>query len=368
MNLREGRIGAQEAIAAAAIAVSVSGIFVTDNNMLYGQGNAAYICAAFSAGLALLLFLYACRGMERTKSATLHGLFCYAAGPVFAWMLSLLLFCVLVLSSADGLSRFVLMLNRFAFPAASHWQILYYLAPVTLLMSYFGLESLGRTARLLCWVFLLSLVIALLMAIPSYETYRLFPIPGAPPGAIITLSLTGISRFLPGLLALLIVARGVHGPKNARRTGVIAGAIGGGLSAASQVCLGMTYSYKDLREMHSPLYRLTMRIRSGGSFPRLDQLLLFGWTIAGIMASAFYQYAAALLWCEMFDVHDVRPAVLGTGGITFGLCLLSHMNLVWFQQMQDFLYRWGFLLIALPVVIGTYCAIRKSAKKKEAST
>ena len=65
MKLRQGRIGRQETLAAAAVAVAVSGIFTTDNASLYVKGNSAYVSTPIAAALALLAFLLVAGAMQR---------------------------------------------------------------------------------------------------------------------------------------------------------------------------------------------------------------------------------------------------------------------------------------------------------------
>lgn len=103
--------------------------------------------------------------------------------------------------------------------------------------------------------------------------------------------------------------------------------------------------------MHSPMYRITMTARSGGYFPRLDKLLLFGWTIAGVMGAGFYQYAAALLWCRAFGQRDARPAAVVMSGLSAGICLLAQQEIQWLMMVGEFLSQYGFLLAAGPVML-----------------
>ena len=57
MNLREGKIGKQEGISLAAIAMCIGGLFTLDPEYTYSMGNASYITLPAAAVISLLLFL-----------------------------------------------------------------------------------------------------------------------------------------------------------------------------------------------------------------------------------------------------------------------------------------------------------------------
>ncbi len=276
MNLRQGRIGRQETLCAAAIAAAASGIFTPDGRELYAHGNSAYLSMLLSAGLALVAFLFAAGAMRRAGCETLWELLRTGLGGIFGRVAAVLLSILLLFAAASVLSRFSLMLSRFVYPDAAEWQILAYLVPASFLPAWFGLEGVGRAARLFLWFVLAMLLGALVMAAYNYEPHRLAPFLGDGTPHLLDMGARNSLLFFPALVGLLVVARGVHGTVAARRAGYGAGIAAGVLSALCQLCLGMTYPYRDLAQMHSPMYRITMNFRTGGYFPRLDNCCCSG--------------------------------------------------------------------------------------------
>jgi len=366
MNLRQGRIGRQEALCAAAIAAGASAVFTTDTNALYARGNSAYLSTPLSALLSLGAFLLVVRTMQRRDNKNLWELLSDGLGPVFGRVAALICTAVLLFAAAGLLSRFSLMLGRFVFPDASEWQILAYLAAAAFVPAWLGLEGIGRTSRLFVWLLLIAVLGALLLAAYNYQPHRLAPFLGDGLGNMAELSVRDTALFFPALMGLLVVTRGVHGVTAAKRAGYGAGIAAGVLSSLCQICLGMTYSYHDLAQMHSPMYRLTMNFRSGGYYPRLDLLLMMGWTLSGTLGAGFYTYAAALLFAEAFQQEDIRPAVAAFTAAVGGTAMLMHVETDFTKALGDIVSRYGWLAATVPALLAAALAARKGKREGKA--
>lgn len=368
MNLRQGRIGRQEALCAAAIAAAASGIFTPDGRELYAQGNSAYVSMLLAAGLALATFLLAAGAMRRSGCETLWGLLRTGLGAIVGRVVALLLCILILFAAASVLSRFSLMLSRFVYPDAAEWQILAYLVPASFVPAWFGLEGVGRAARLFLWLVLAMLLGALVLAAYNYEPHRLAPFLGDGTPHLLDMGARNSLLFLPALIGLLVVARGVHGTAAARSAGYGAGIAAGVLSALCQLCLGMTYPYQDLAQMHSPMYRITMNFRTGGYFPRLDKLLLFGWVLSGMLASGYYIYTGALLFAESFAQEDIRPTVVAFAAFVGALSMLLHVEATFVKDIVAVLSAYGWLIAIVPVLLASIvCILFHNAGRKEAS-
>src|SRR5699024_7763320 len=100
MNLREGRIGRQEAACLAAFGVAVNGLVYPNDAALYAHGNAAYLAAPLSLLLLLPAFALVARAMERRASAHLGGFLCDALGGLAGRAAALAVIGYLIVSAA----------------------------------------------------------------------------------------------------------------------------------------------------------------------------------------------------------------------------------------------------------------------------
>lgn len=363
MQLREGRIGKQETASAVFLASTVSGLFAVQSAAYYRNGNSSYFSTILAALISLLLFSVILFTMAGARIPNLAALYQRGYGPVFSGPASLLTSLALSYFAALPMIRMLIVLLRNIFLESPMQNIAgYFLLSVFVLVA-FGLETIGRTAKLFVGVFFLSLVAAVWLSAPSFETFRLYPLLGNGMGDAVLLGVTGINCFFPALLSLLILLRGVQGPESASASAALGGLSGGAVTGATQLCLGMVYTSPMLARMHAPLYRLTMAVRTGGVHLRTDKLLFFLWTMGGMIAGAFYTFAGALLYTEGTGMRDIRPVGAAFSLLTGGWVLLGVMNGAAFERFAEWMNAYGWLILTAPPLLGavlTRCRRRKA--------
>ena len=347
MNHREGRFGTQEATAITTVAIIISGIFSIDNSSVYKNGNVIYYASAVGIIIAGIVFALLIRGMNRQRASSLLEL----TDRSYGWLIGLALISIFLLSAIFPLFRFLQIMTRFIFVEAEYIDVSIYFLIAMVLIAALGMEIIARAARVLVWVTVLSVVIALLVASPVYSTYRLYPLFGV--GAIDFLSQVASStlRYLAPLCALLIVNNGAHGTKSTKKAGLIALVGGGALTIASLFALAMTYFYYDLASMSAPFYRMTMEVRFESPALRTDKALLFIWTMGAMLVAAYYVYCAALVFVRTFKVGDVRPVAAGLSCISITGMLLMHFDSDIIKNLVSWLYLWSWAILLVPLVL-----------------
>ena len=156
-------------------------------------------------------------------------------------------------------------------------------------------------------------------------------------------------RFLPPGVALLAAGRGCQGRQNALG-GVRRGLLLGGLGAfGMHLGLGLTFFGPDMASLSSPVYCMTMAARQERLGLRFDVLVLFLWVMTGLVAAAFYTYAAALLLCRMSGAEDLRPVGALLSLLVLGLALLFNFDSDVILAVVRLIYRRGYLLLLIPL-------------------
>lgn len=364
MNLCEGRIGRQEATSLTAFGVAVSGLFYPNAASLYAHGNANYLAAPVTLALLMLLFTLVIKAMARRRAPHLGAFLCDALGGGMGRVAALAVVAYLVVAAAVPLIQFQLAMDRYVFPNSPVLNVCLYFLPPLLGLSFAGLETLGRTARLCLWPLAVALALPLILAIPSYRVNALFPLALEEPLFIARGGVMGLSRMLAPLLSLLICTRGVFGVQNACRYGRIAIVAGGLFVCVAQLCVGLTYCYLDLRDMVFPFYRMVMTSYPG-VYLRMDKLLLFFWLVTGALCGAFYLYAAALLYCHATGVRDVRPAALSLSACAVTLTALASLDTAsWLRNVAAVIVEYLYLPALLPPVLASLVAFCRKERRK----
>lgn len=359
MNLRQGRIGKQEAAAMAMIACISCGVFAVDAHTTYAAGDSAYVSSALAAMLSLLMFYLVAEAMRRKHCETLSQLYRLAFGRVLSVPMAFISMLALLYAAAMPLAQLLLIMNHYVYVHAPTPHIALYLLPCLLILAWMGLEIIGRTAKLLVGIILISFLVAYIIAIPAYEPFRLYPLLGNGLAETLRRSATGTVRFFPALLCLLICGRGVHGVENAA-SGAVAASVGGGLVASvTQLFLGMAYPYYMLADMPAPLYRLTMAVSGAKVYLRADKVLLFFWMLAGMIAGGLFAYAAALLYAGATRIRDIRPAVAAVVSVICAVALMGQLNLPQFIEAADVLINFAWLAALLPPLLASMIAVLK---------
>jgi hypothetical protein len=362
MNLRIGRFGRQETAAMVLIATFFGSCFGTDNRMLYEHGNASYLVQILASIQALLLFeavVWALRLRGGLDLSALIGKSRFKA--VFAVPLIL----ALVLAAMQPLEYFLIAITQYVFTDAKQVTVCLYLLPCLLLLTALGAETLMRTSRLFLPLLLLSIVGALLLGIGQYRSDRLFPIPLKEPMRIFTLSGTVQFSVIPPLMALLCVGEGTQDRLAMRSAGRI-GAIGGGLLASGAFfALAQSFTYVRLKNMPTPFYDMLVAVRTVNPTLRIDRAVLFLWLIGAILTAAFYLYAACVLLCKTFGVHDIRPAAFCVSAITVTLMLVLYYDTNATETIRQAISGYGWILFSAPVPI---LLLKKRRRHKTCAT
>ncbi len=345
MNLRLGRFGKQESACTVGLAALVSGVFSVNVGDTFAQGNVSYAATAAGALLAMLILQTLDRILARCGAEDIGALLAEGPGRILALPLIL----GLVLSAVLPLFRFTLAMERYIFVEADYVPIALYLMAVLLLLVLRGMECVARMAKLLLIPGIAALTVTMFLAFPAFDTSHLYPL--FSPGYSAFLDQTGevLFRFLPSGFALFGVGKGCQGRKNVLN-GVRCGlAAGGGGAFILHLGLGLTFFGPDMASLSAPVYCMTMAARQDRVGLRLDVLVLFLWVMTGLVAAAFYTYAAALLFCRAAAVEDVRPtgALLVLG--VMGLVLLFNFDSDAVLAVVRLVYRWGHLLFLLPL-------------------
>ena len=346
MNLRIGAFGRQESASAVLLGVFVGGCFAIDPQETFRSGNRIYLVQGIATVLALLLFETLTAVIRRRGGNDLSVLI---GGARWKAVLAVPLTLALLFAAMQPMAQFLLAITQYVFVETKQTVICLYLLPCLTLLAMLGAESLVRTARLVLPLLLLSVIVTLALVAAQGRTYRLYPIPLTDPlawgGQIASAT---FHAFAP-LLALLCVGEGTQTPKALLSAGRIGGLLGGGLAAAAQFGLSLTFSSARLYRMPSPFYRMLVEVRAENPTLRFDRAAFFLWMSCAVLASAFCLYAACVLFCKTFGVRDVRPPAALACALSVTLILVLYYDSETTQTVLKAMYRDVWILLAVPV-------------------
>ena len=367
MNLREGKIGRQEGISLAAIAMCIGGLFTLDPEYTYSMGNASYITLPAAAVISLLLFLLIGACMKRGDHENLYCMIKDGCGSAIACIVSLILVIGFALAAYAPLASFVQIMHGLFFYGVGYRQILLYVMPGVLIIAWMGFETIGRTAKCLFIILAAVTAISLFAVLGEYESYRLYPIAGCGIQRMGLLSLSETSAFLPAYTGILVCCSGMHGSKTMKSVGIRAGLIAGLICAAVQLLLGMIFPYTQLQKFAMPLCRISHLSVEETNLTRLDKIAQVFWLNGSMLTGAFYIYAGSALFSRSFGIRDIRPVLAAVTVITSALILMEFDGV--FSKAEWAAKLWneaGGAVFALPLLLVSFISLfkRKGNRRK----
>lgn len=367
MNLSGGCIGNREGSCLAMLIAVTSSAFLEGGRSAYRSGNQHWLAVVTGAALSLAVFLLAAQAMQRRSCADLHALYVDVFGGVLAIPFAVLTALLLIVAAGLPLVRMLYTLRRFIFVDADADQILIYLFFSCLCLALLGFETLGRTAKLFAFPVLLAFLLMILLGLPDYDLYRLYPLPGSDGTAFLWQTGICVLSFLPPLLLLLVCCRGLHGVRNVRRIGCGATAVAAIVSLLLQLAIGSAFSFMQLSRIDVPVYQLLLSVR-GGMLLRLDKILLFVWLIGMMIAAAALVYGASFQICSSFGIRDIRPV----GSVCVVLCstlvLLGNRSASVLTPILTVLLRFsGIALLALVLLSVMISFLKKERRLCESA-
>lgn len=355
MNLRLGKTGGAEGACAAAIAMTVGGIFTVDSARLYSRGNAAYLTLPLAALLSLAVFMLSAEMLEKSGAKNLGELIKRAFGAALFPIFALLMFLALTISAYAPLAQFVRAMHALFFDGVSYSKVVVFTLPAVFALALCGFETVARTAKLFAFPLFAVLAASIAASFSEFELYRLYPLPGSGAASIAAQTLSLIGAFLPALLCLLVNADGLNGARTARRAGLIAALFAAGTVFIAQFALSLVYTYVELGEKFMPLFRMSYLNKFEAHFMRMDKLAHMLWLSGGMIAGAYYLYSGARLTSQGFDMRDVRPTILGGAALMMLLIMLEveSAHTAAFARLKEAWSEWCFLFVsALPLAAG----------------
>lgn len=368
MKLKEGRIGIQEGMFAAAVTLCMNGIFSINPEYAYSQGNSTYLSIPLSILLSAAFFLAITLLMKRTGTKALDELMTVTVGKIGAKVMAVPLILALLLCAVTPMIQFIELMHAMLFSNSSYVAIIAFIFPSIMIIAWQGMESIGRIAKCFGVFLLLMLIVAIATAIPTFETYRLYPIMGDGAAHFAGFTASQTLSFLPPLLALLIIGRSMQGVEHARRAGLYAALTAILVCGITQFALSLVYTYQGLADSFVPLYKINTLNLSESRFLRLDKLFAIAWLNGCMISSAFCIYAASLLFAKTFSQRDVNPSVAAISCVAIGATIVKLRSSAASETaVEAAIVRYGAMLAAAPLAVVAIIGLIKRKKEKPLS-
>lgn len=351
MNLREGRIGFQEAAFAAALSMTAKTVFASSIGGKTALWQSTLLSCAWSFVLLGAVFFL----LKKTCAAGLSEAFCVLLGKNFGAAASLCLGMLQLFGALFLAKEFTAMLRFSLMENTPDWFVLLLLTAGALPLAWMGFEAIARTSKIVFFLFSGALLITLLGAFSGYEPFRLFPLGGAGAKALAAKSLRQSFLWSDALLLTTLpeTLQAKQTLKGASLTAVLFTAV---LSMLCALALSLSFTYPMLEKLIFPMHKLT-GVSFSGHIRRLCESMPYLW-LAGVCTALSYGiYHSGRLYCKTFCIRDVRAVLPALCALIYFAALLSLSGISWINAIFSLIEHWGWLLAAAPIALCTLISL-----------
>lgn len=262
-------------------------------------------------------------------------------GKVFAFIVFMANFLLLTLDKRSYVGQIKLLY----FEQSQLFSIFIILAIVCIFGAVRGIKVIGYTAKLFLPYFQISLIILIILIIPSLIPERIFPIFGSGLTEVIQEGVLKGSIFSKFTL-LLMVLPAVKEPKYFYK-GTLLGLM---ISVIQIIFFYFIYTtffdYDSIATTPFPFHEVTQYIRLGDFFTNIETFFLIFWLLAMFIRFILFLYLTSWLFGAIFQINNFELLILPIGFLLMLVGLLPNNAIV-----TEVVYRNNLFNLLTPIII-----------------
>lgn len=362
--IKEGKFGTHEAVCLVTITITAKIFFTSPGILMNILGTATWYMTLLSAATAAVGFTFIYLLLKRFPGKNIVEAFEASLGRFFGFFFSFLLVLLFMLNASAIVREFIEVLKVYVLPLTPISFLTGIFVAVVTVVSFLGLETIARYAKLSSYILLASFITVLILASQKYEAFRMFPIFGH--GLAKTIQ-HGIARssFYGEVLIVAAVAGSLQGIEYVKKAGYLSLALSGILVSSALLAFTLTFPYYTGAEITAPMYQLTAMIDYGRFFQRLEPIFLFTWFISSFVSVTAIFYTSASLYCKIFRIQDMRPTIFPLAIILFTIAMMpSDITTV----AKGYIHKsreYGWIILYIPPLIALIIAIIRKKEVKQ---
>jgi len=359
--LKEGRFGYKEAISLIVISITSKVFFTSASLVSRLVGTAGWYMTLVSAAVAALFFAFLYLLLKRFPGKNIMEINDIVLGKFAGSLLSLVLCAFLMIIASIDMREFTEVLKVFVLPESppSFIMVIFIISVISL--AFAGLETLVRYSKFLVYLLGAGCIFVILLSIPDFRVYRLFPLLGNGLGKTIINGALRCSFY--GEAALVgIMAASLQGTNEIKRIGFYSIFISGLMTSLCLLSFGMVFPYSTAQELVSPMFAMAANVHLGGFLQHMEPIFVFLWNFGSFIEVSALFYSAIMIYCHVFRISDKRPVILPMGTLLFCLNLFPKGIQDVFSAYVQTMRTWGWVIYFLPPVIVLIIAVIRKKK------
>lgn len=352
----EGKVGIYEAICFTTLIIVNKVFFTSVSSIIYQTGTAAWYTTIISSLATLVFFMFTYLLLKRFPGKDLTGVFECVIGKIPGKVLTLMICGYLLFNAGSTLREFVEMIRVYNLHYTPISIIMITFLIVSVVISYYGLQTLSRICALCFIPSMIGLALILLLALPTYDINLLKPIGGHGIYSTLYYGITRSSAYLEFML-LSFAIQSINGHKAYKRIGITSILLSGVIFSISFLCYLMIFGYTTGSENISGIFELSRSIYYNRFIQRIESIFIFIWVISSVITTTASYYISLLLYCKAFTIKDHKPLLLPFAALVFiiGILPLSMQEVT--QKNISVLRQYSMYIMYIPSILVLILAI-----------
>lgn len=354
----DDKIGIREYISIIVI-VFYSKITDSTPTLFLKEGMTAGWVTPLISGLIMFLVLYSIlRVLKKYEGKGLIEVIYILLGKYVGFFISLLIFLTFLVFALTNSSSYASILTIIFFPNTNIIVLYFFLMLSSATVAYWGLKSIGRTARLLIPYIVVAMISILFLIKGEVRTEYLFPLQGS---GIKNLLKSGV--MLNSVFAEIVIFMTFRPMIRNYKEFKLSTIIGFWVSVVNMMIFFavyiMCFDYPPVIIINYPFHTLIRFISVSRFFTNFEALYLLFWIIIAVIRFAMYLYILSGVFAQMIKSTKVEALIPAFAVIVFMLGLIpeNHIITVQFIRLTNIRIT-SILYLILPVILLVGCKVK----------
>lgn len=364
--IQQGKFGIHEAVSLITIVIITKVFFTSPALLISFTGTANWYATLISAGTALIGFTFVYLLLKDYPGRNLIEIFEIVLGRYIGFIFSGIFSLWFIFIAAAFLREFAEVLTVYVLPLSPLSFIIGMFVFGTTILSFMGLESIVRFAKLSSLVIFVGYISVQLLSWEYYELHRIFPIYGYGIKNTLLHGITRSSAYGEAVI-LAVFAGSLQGVQHIKRAGYAAIFISGLLVSSALLSFTLVFPYTVAQEITSLMYQMTRLIDYGRFVQRLDPIFFFIWNIGTFIAITTIFYTGVSIYCHMFRIQDIKPVLIPSNIILFAAAMIpKDMSIIIMGYVQGTRQYGWIIYFLMPLIVLIISRLRRKKIKKGA--
>ena len=352
MNSTLTKITTIEAICFIVISTLNRIILNLPQQIIHSCGSSSLLNVAYISIIAIIITFIIIKLFKNFTSYDIIDISEFIGGPIFKKIIGVIICLYLIAYSSFLVRNFSDVINCIYYRETTFIFLLLFFVGTAFISNLFGKKSIFRVNVVITTIMMISLIITFISVFPNIVWQRIFPIWGNGLSSTFLSGIGNISSF-NGLVLIYFVCPFLAEKNAFKKVSILSIVIISVLLFVSIACLLLSLSFSNSLKDISSFYTLITNNEFGDFFQHPEALFMSTWILSVISFLNLMVLLVLNFSKKILQINNYKIILLVICITIFVLALIPH-NIIEAQKLEDFIYRWiniPLAIIIFPIIL-----------------